>query len=211
MDEGTVAVTMEPRPGWPEIPLPLDPVADCDAVVIDFETATAAADSACAIGLVWLRGFVPVARAFRLIRPPGNRYSAINIGIHGIRPADTAAAADFAGLWSELQRHLEGGLLVAHNASFDAGVLAAALRRYGLATPDLRFLCTVKLARRTWPDLANHKLPTVAAHLGYRFSHHHALEDAEAAAEILRAGGESAGAMLPRQLLRKASIKPRWF
>ena len=57
------------------------------------------------------------------------------------------------------------------------------------------------LARRIWPELPNHKLPTVAGHIGYRFSHHHALEDAEAAAEILRAAGAIVGVATPRELL----------
>jgi DNA polymerase-3 subunit epsilon len=194
-------VITDTTPRWRELPIPAEPVVGCDALVIDFETASSASHSACAIGLVWLRGFVPVARAFRLIRPPDNLYSAFNIGIHGIRPADTEGASSFAELWSSLAPHVAGRLMVAHNARFDAGVLAASLRYYGIADPAAVFLCTVMLARRIWPELPNHKLPTVAGHLGYRFSHHHALEDAEAAAEILRAAGAIAGVEGPRQLL----------
>lgn len=195
-------MTGDTTPRWQELPIPAEPVAGCDALVIDFETASSAYNSACAVGLVWLRGFIPVARAFRLIRPPDNLYSPFNIGIHGIRPADTADAASFAELWLSLAPHVAGTLMVAHNARFDAGVLVGTLRHYGLADPAADFLCTVALARRIWPDLPNHKLPTVAGHIGYRFSHHHALEDAEAAAEILRAAGEIAGAADPRRLHR---------
>ncbi len=186
---------------WQELPIPVEPIVGCDALVIDFETASSAYNSACAIGMVWLRGFIPVARAFRLIRPPDNLYSPFNIGIHGIRPADTADAASFAELWPNLAPHVTGTLMVAHNARFDAGVLARTLRHYGLDDPAAEFLCTVKLARQVWPELPNHTLPTVAGHLGYRFSHHHALEDAEAAAEILRAAGEITGVAEPRRLL----------
>lgn len=193
---------IDAAPRWRELPIPAEPVVGCDALVIDFETASGAYNSACAIGMVWLRGFVPVARAFRLIRPPDNLYSPFNIGIHGIRPADTAGAANFAELWQSLAPHVAGTLMVAHNARFDAGVLARTLRHYGIEDPIAEFLCTVVLARRTWPELPNHKLPTVAGHLGYRFSHHHALEDAEAAAEILRSAGKIAGVAVPRQLLR---------
>jgi DNA polymerase III subunit epsilon len=195
-------MSVDTTPRWQEIAIPPEPVAGCDAIVIDFETASGAYHSACAIGLVWLSGFIPVARAFRLIRPPDNLYSPFNIGIHGIRPDDTETAPDFAGLWQDLAPHLSGTLLVAHNARFDAGVLRRTLVHYGIEMPTPEFLCTVVLARQFWPGLVNHRLPTVAAHLGYRFSHHHALEDAEAAAEVLRAAGEIAGVASPRALIQ---------
>ncbi|MDR0953887.1 MAG: hypothetical protein LBM20_00690, partial [Rikenellaceae bacterium] len=42
-------------------------------------------------------------------------------------------------------------------------------------------------ARRAFPALPNHKLPTVARHIGFDFTrHHHALADAEACAEIAK-------------------------
>lgn len=200
--EGTAAILITTMPRWLELPIPEGPVLDCDAVVIDFETASGSYNSACAIGMVWLRGFVPVARAFCLIRPPDNLYSGFNIGVHGIRPVDTANAPSFAELWPSLLPHVAGSLMVAHNARFDAGVLSRSLGYYGIQDPAAEFACTVLLARRVWPELPNHKLPTVAGHLGYRFSHHHALEDAEAAAEILRRAGEITGVATPRQLLR---------
>ncbi len=199
---------VELGPRWQELAIPPEPVADCDALVIDFETASSAYNSACAIGMVWLRGFLPVARAFRLIRPPDNLYSAFNIGIHGIRPEDTETAPSFAELWPSLAPHIGGTLMVAHNTPFDAGVLRRTLGYYGIEDPGADFLCTVALARRIWPALGDHKLPTVAGHLGYRFSHHHALEDAEAAAEILRAAGGIVGAAIPRQLLPARSAAP---
>jgi DNA polymerase III subunit epsilon len=52
-------------------------------------------------------------------------------------------------------------------------------------------LCTVKIARECWPDLVDHKLPTVAAHLGIDFVHHVASSDAEACAQVaLRAAAK---------------------
>jgi DNA polymerase-3 subunit epsilon len=51
--------------------------------------------------------------------------------------------------------------------------------------PAYTFLCTCRAARRAFPHLPNHKLPTVAAHVGFDFrNHHHALADAEACAAI---------------------------
>ncbi len=164
-----------------------------DFTAIDFETATGSRDSACSVALVRVAGGRLVDSFHTLIRPPGNRYSSFNISIHGIRGEDTAGAEDFAGIWPELLARLSGRLVVAHNAPFDMGVLKACLARYDLDWPSFSYADTVAIARRAWPELPNHKLNTVAEHLGIHFHHHDALEDARTCAEIPLRAGEAAG------------------
>jgi DNA polymerase-3 subunit epsilon len=84
-------------------------------------------------------------------------------------------------------------MLVAHNASFDMGVLRRTLEYYELTSPDLTYVCTMLASRRLWPGLANHKLDTVADHVGVSFRHHHAAEDAEACGRILLTQMQAAG------------------
>lgn len=72
-------------------------------------------------------------------------------------------------------------------------VLRSCLARYSLQAPAFSYCDTVAIARRAWPNLANHKLGTVGAYLNLHFHHHDALEDAKACAAIpLRAGLELA-------------------
>jgi DNA polymerase-3 subunit epsilon len=123
-------------------------------------------------------------RAYRLIRPHGNRFDVGNIRVHGIHPGDVEHEPELPAVWQELRPLLEGTTVLAHNASFDMGVLAASLEMYGLRAPDLQSVCTLAVARRAWPGLPRHGLSDVAAHLGLKFHHHHALEDAEASALI---------------------------
>jgi DNA polymerase-3 subunit epsilon len=66
-------------------------------------------------------------------------------------------------------------------------VLKQTLEHFHLPCPDFRYLCTLRLARRVWPELPNHKLNTLAAHIGHEFQHHHAQSDAEAAGRVLLA------------------------
>ncbi len=75
--------------------------------------------------------------------------------------------------------------LVAHNADFDVSFLRQAAARMGLPfTPTT--VDTLSLARRLYPELKNHKLDTVAAHLRLgEFNHHRADDDAATAAGIL--------------------------
>jgi DNA polymerase-3 subunit epsilon len=64
---------------------------------IDFETATGYRHSTCAVGIVTVENGEITEQYYSLIQPPENYYWGSNIGIHGIRPADTAKARDFAG------------------------------------------------------------------------------------------------------------------
>jgi hypothetical protein len=62
---------------------------------------------------------------------------------------------------------------------------------------------------RVWPDLPNHQLHTLAAHVGHSFRHHHAAEDAEAAGQVLLAMMKSHNATTPRTLLRLVALEPK--
>lgn len=153
-------------------------------VALDFETATMSRATPCAIGLAWIEDGRVARRAYRLIRPDCAARMWCFGHIHGLHPGDVADAATFPEIWEDLAPHLEGALVLAHNAAFDLGVLRGTLDHYDLPIPRLRCLCTLVASRRVWPGLPSYTLPNVAARVGYSFSHHHALEDAEAAARI---------------------------
>lgn len=152
-------------------------------VAIDFETADRWPDSACAVGLVRVEGLQIVAREVRLIRPPRKTFE--NASIHGIAWDDVACKPTFGQIWPELKEFLQGAaFLAAHNARFDQGVLRACCAGAGVAPPDLSFVCTVQLARRTW-GIYPTRLPDVCRRLGIPLHHHKALSDAEACARIV--------------------------
>ncbi len=112
------------------------------------------------------------------------RFSPGNIRVHGILPANVADEPDFGTVMAPYLEDLRRGLILAHNASFDIGVLRAGLARAGLPVPDLAYLCTVQVARRVFPAPEGCGLGKVARRLGIRFEHHDAGEDAFACAEI---------------------------
>ncbi|WP_336487144.1 3'-5' exonuclease [Methylobacterium nigriterrae] len=189
-------------------------------LAIDFETANERRDSACAVGLAWIEGNRVVRRESRLIRPPELRFAPGNIRVHGILPADVRGEPEFPAVMAEFLADLEGGLILAHNAPFDLGVLRAGLAAYGLPVPAFSYLCTLQIARQVFPDPAGCGLGKVAARLGIRFEHHDAGEDAYACAEIALAAVQETGAEdvagLPRVLpLRVTTLPagpdlPRW-
>ena len=70
--------------------------------------------------------------------------------IHGIRAADILDAPTFEDIAPDLINLLDGRVVVAHNASFDAGFLIAELERVG-HWPVFEKLCTMQLAREFIP------------------------------------------------------------
>lgn len=166
-----------------------------DYVAIDFETANKYMNSACSVGLVKFRGGKIVDEYYSLIKPPIMSFDAMNIKIHGIKPADVRYAPSFSEIWySDLIGFIEGLPLAAHNASFDMNVLRALFKTYAIEPGSLRYICTVSVARKTFPELENHRLSTVAAHLGLPLNHHQALDDARACGNILLSAFEMAKA-----------------
>jgi len=154
------------------------------AVAIDFETATEKRASPCSVGLAWIDNGAIVSVEHHYIRPPDMRFNAFNIAFHGIGPEQVKDALEFPDLFERFRSRFEGRTLLAHNASFDMSVIRGTCDHYGLAYPELDYLCTVKLARVTWPNLSSHKLNEVCSALGIGFQHHDAGEDAFACATV---------------------------
>lgn len=155
---------------------------------IDFETATACRDSACAVGVARVEDGAIVESASYFIQPPGNRYDPFNIGIHGITPEMTASAESFVPVMMSILAISDGLPLVAHNASFDMSVLRAGFESNGYSYPQLDYYCTLLMARSVFPELSDHRLPHVLSACGGAMSHHHDPRcDAEACAQVVLA------------------------
>lgn len=151
---------------------------------IDFETATASRDSACAIGIaVFDDGNVTIERSW-LIRPPDNEYDGFNISIHGITPEDTESALSFDHVWPEVLEHVGGRVVIAHNTAFDISVVRASAAYYDLPLPELRFACTYRMAKSVWPNRWNYRLDSLAGEFGISLDHHDPKSDAAAAAAL---------------------------
>lgn len=152
-------------------------------IAIDFETANEQRGSACSVGLAWIEGDRVTRVEERLIRPKSMRFSSFNVAIHGIRPEHVEDAGEFPEVMDEFADDFRDATMIAHNAAFDFSVWRACLDQYRQSYPELRYLCSVKMAQRVWPDLGSHKLNVLASYLGLTFKHHNAAEDAAICAE----------------------------
>lgn len=152
---------------------------------IDFETACGDPASACSVGLARVRDGRVTETFYSLINPPDwMTFWPAFIRIHGLTREKVRSAPDFGDLWPRLKEFIGDDFLVAHNASFDRGVLTHCLAYYAIDVKAPRFECSVKASRRKWPELENHKLDTVSGFLGLELDHHEALSDAIACAKI---------------------------
>jgi DNA polymerase-3 subunit epsilon len=116
---------------------------------------------------------------------PHNWFHEGNIRVHGIHPEDVIDAPNWEEVLPELLLFTEGLPFIAHNASFDMGVLRAAAQAVNFDLPDLSYSCSLLMARRTYA-LESYRLNAVAYAIGHEeFNHHDALADADACARIV--------------------------
>lgn len=188
---------------WQTTSMPLDFTA------IDFETANGSPASPCAVGLIRVRDSKPVDTLELLFRPPvpHDWFSEGNIKVHGITPAMVQDAPSYSEVIGEMLEFIDQDLLVAHNASFDMGVLAASAKAINQELPKLSYGCSLKIARKTY-NLESYRLNAVAYAIGHEeFEHHNALADSDACARIVIHAAERHGVQDLPELLAVTKVQ----
>lgn len=162
---------------------------------IDFETANSYRGSPCAVGLVRVRHGEPVDQQRWLIRPPEqvDYFDPFNTALHGIDAEVVRDAARWRTVLPALVTYIGDDVVVAHNAGFDIGVIRFACAVDNIEWPEMRFLCTMVMARRAL-SLPSYRLPFVAEFCGFKVREHHdPLTDALGVVGIIKALADEAG------------------
>lgn len=159
---------------------------DQEYVVVDVETTggRAAHHRVTEIGAVKMcRG--EVLEKFSTLLNPERRIPSNITRLTGISDAMVADAPKFAEVSKRFRDFVGTAVFVAHNAKFDYGFIKEEFRRLGqnFRCPTL---CTVVAMRRFFPGLPSYGLARLSKCFGIPLqSHHRALCDAEATAELL--------------------------
>lgn len=104
----------------------------------------------------------------------------------GIRNEDVVNAPLFAEIMTNIREFIGDSVVVAHNLQFDHGFLSQEFLREGDEFPKNETLCTLKLARRLYPDLPSKALGSLVKYFKLRHRGvHRALGDATVTAKIL--------------------------
>ena len=163
------------------------PLKTLDFVVVDVEATGAKTppNRLIELGAYRIRGGRIVDKFLSLVNPeiPIPRFVASLTGISNDMVKQAPVFAIVAPQWLDF---VNDSVLVAHNAPFDTSFLNHEISRvypgHRMVNPHL---CTVRLARRAFPDLSNHRLDTIANHFSIPIvSRHRAGSDALATAEI---------------------------
>ena len=155
--------------------------------VIDFETtglSPGLGDRATEVAVVIVAGGEIVDR-YQSLMNAGVRVPAFVEALTGISNAMIRTAPPAAEVMRALAEFVGDVPLVAHNASFDSKFLDAEWSRINRQRQQ-EFACSMLLARRIYPVAANHKLGSLASHLGLPATgrYHRALADAEMTAHL---------------------------
>lgn len=175
-------------------------------IAFDVETPNRYNNRMSAIGIIVVEDG-RIAEKYYTPVDPEAEFDRFNTRLTGLDADAVRGAPTFSALWPRIKPIFESGLLVAHNAVFDLGVLKSCLRDYDVPWRRyVRYVCTVQMGRRVLPD-AGHRLNELCGYYGIPLAHHHAGSDALACAEILlRYMGSGADV---RQFIRTYSLEKR--
>jgi DNA polymerase-3 subunit epsilon len=151
---------------------------------VDLETTgtTSTGDRITEIGIVRVADGEFLDEWSTLVNPECSIPEDIQV-LTGINNAMVRDAPTFSQLRREVHERLEGQLFVAHNARFDYGFIKNEFRRMDIKfTADV--LCTVRLARKLYPEAVGHGLDALISR--------HGLQDAVAPQTSARTGRHSA-------------------
>ena len=153
-------------------------------IAFDVETPNRYNSRMSAIGISVIEDGRIVEEYYSLVDPE-QPFDWFNTQLTGISAESVAGAPTFPQLWERIKPVMSSGVLVAHNASFDTGVLRRCLCDYGIDwVPSVKGLCTVVMGRSLLPGIS-HKLNDMCAYYGIDLNHHRADSDSHACAEIL--------------------------
>jgi DNA polymerase-3 subunit alpha (Gram-positive type) len=157
-----------------------------DFVVFDIETTGLSArnDKITEIGAVKIKNGIVIDKFEQLINPeipiPHNITS-----LTGITDDMVSNMPRIEDVLPKFIDFIGDSILVAHNASFDVGFIREACNNMNINL-DNAVLDTLALSRALFPNLKSHKLNVIAKFLNVELiSHHRAVDDAKATADIL--------------------------
>ena len=169
--------------------------------VVDLETTGGTSD----VGRITEVGIVllddcEIVGTFSALVDPGMPIQPYVQNLTGITDETVRGKPQFASIADEVAELLRDRIFVAHNVQYDIGFMWTELKRCCIRIDPPR-LCTVKISRRFFPGLPSYSLHKLTQLLGLpEFKHHRALDDAMAAAEILKLAYKKVG---PEKLMKE--------
>jgi len=154
-------------------------------VALDVETANHRYSSICQIGVAFFADG-EYKNSWETLLNPEEYFQERNIRIHEINEEMVKDSPTFPSICKELHEYLTNTIVVTHSP-FDRTAMAQIHQKYNIDLPEIRWLDTTKVVRRTWKDRASkgYGLQDICEFLKIEFKHHDAAEDARATGKVL--------------------------
>lgn len=162
-------------------------INEAEFCVLDVETTGTSAYSCrvIEIGLVKIKD-LQITETFRAFINPGREIPYFITQLTGIQNSDVYDAPYFDEVADKIIDFIGSSITVAHNAQFDLSFLKSEFQNAGLPKLNNLSLCTLKLARKMFPEIKSKSLGSVVRHLGITHKNvHRALGDATVTGKIL--------------------------
>jgi DNA polymerase-3 subunit epsilon len=169
------------------VELPHISLKDAEFGVLDVETTglSASSNRIIEIGIVRVKNLKIIDRYNSLINP-GTYIPSFITQFTGISNVDVVNAPYFSDVVEDIKQFIGDTIISGHNLSFDSSFIKYEFLRCGEEQLYNEQICTLKLARRMFPDLRSKSLSSITKHLKLRnTSAHRALSDAEVTARAL--------------------------
>ncbi|MCI5773341.1 MAG: hypothetical protein MR210_02160 [Erysipelotrichaceae bacterium] len=152
-------------------------------IFLDVETPNHYNDAVSSLALYILKPSGELIEEAYLVDPE-TFFDEFNIQLTNIDRQKVKGQPTFGQLWPKLAAYFDDAIVVAHNATFDIGVLRKCLKRYGFIDPFHRYMCTYRLYRKYY-QFPSYRLNKLCAYLDIPLdTHHDALCDTKACFEL---------------------------
>lgn len=163
------------------------PIDEAEFTVLDVETTGTSARycKVIEIGLVKVKNG-KVRDTWSTLINPGSTIPYHITGITGISTSDVINSPTFDFLTEDIKNFIGDSIVVAHNLPFDKSFMEQEFMSAGEEFPQYPSLCTLKLARKLYPEIKSKSLSSLVKHFRLRHKDvHRALGDATVTAKLL--------------------------
>lgn len=163
------------------------PISEADFCVVDVETTGLAPsrNNIIEIGMVKISN-MKIVEHYQSLVNPGREIPYYISALTGITTHDIYDAPFFEEIADDVYKFIGSSILTAHNLSFDKSFIKRELIFSGKDYLTNFNLCTLRIARRLFPNLSKRSLTHVCSYLGIKNPNsHRALPDAEVTAKAL--------------------------
>lgn len=160
---------------------------DAEYSVFDFETTGTSpySERVIEIGIAKIKKG-KIKETFSSYINPGRPIPYFITKLTGITNHDVENAPYFEEIFPKINEFIGDSVLAAHNLNFDLGFLKQECLRIETEMPKNPSICTLKIARRIYPELGSKSLGNLSKYLKIRHRNvHTGLGDASATAKIL--------------------------